>query len=128
MRVISPVYLLLLFNYSIVMIVFILAGSHGRLILTDKETLQGIGVIFVFLTTAVVNLIKRKRIENGMNKFGLAGLNIFTIVLICYQIDLLNPGTYTILSIFVIGLHILGLAFGALITYKVVAHKNTRNL
>lgn len=120
MRRISFIYSGLLFLFSLVMLLFILAGSHGRLIFANSETFQGLAIMFLFILTGVVGLIKTDKTNGNLVRVVRIGLNGLSIFLICHQIILLKPETFTLLSGSVIGLHILGVILGAIILYRLV--------
>lgn len=121
MKNIITFYAVLLVFYSIVMLVFILVGSHGKLVLENRETLQGLAVALTFLLTAVVFLIRgTKSIKGGASAIIII-LNVITLTLLCYQINLLYPERFTVLSTFILILHLLGLVLGVLIIYRFYA-------
>jgi cbb3-type cytochrome oxidase subunit 1 len=61
MRKYFLVYSLLLISYSIVMLVYIIAGSHGLFISSIKEAIQVLGLVFTFLITSFFDFIIEKR-------------------------------------------------------------------
>ena len=127
MKKIIPFYAALLFFYSLVMLVFILAGSHGRLVLANIETLQDLAVAGTFVVTATVSLITRNGMINKWIGFIMIILNIITIVLLCYQMNLLYPERFTVVSALILSLHLLGLIFGVVITYRFIVLNFYRN-
>lgn len=122
MKNIISFYAVLLIFYSIVMLVFILVGSHGKLILNNRETLKYLSVALTFLLTAIVLLItrRRSRIKGGVSAVIII-LNVITIVFLCYQMNLLYPERLTMLSTLILILHLLGLVLGVLITYRFIS-------
>ena len=118
MKKIIPLYTGLLFFYSIVMLLFILAGSHGKLILANKETLQYLAVALTFVVTAIVSLRQRRATIKNWVGAAMIILNIITILCLCYQTYLLYPERFTVLSSFILSLHLLGLIVGVLITFS----------
>ena len=122
MKKIIPFYAVLLFFYSIVMLVFVLAGSHGRLILSNNETLQYLVVAVTFVITAIVSLIARKDVPKKWIVYIMIILNIITVSLLCYQMNLLYPQRFTVLSVVILSLYLFGLIFGLLITYRLIAY------
>lgn len=115
MKKIIPFYASLLVFYAIVMLVFILAGSHGRLIFYNGETLRYLGIVAIFIITAIALLITRRDVINKWVRILKIILNITTAVLLCYQMSLLYPEIFTVLSIFILSLHLLGLVLVGLI-------------
>lgn len=115
MKKIIPFYASLLVFYAIVMLVFILAGSHGRLIFSNGETLRYLGMVGIFIITAIVSLISRGDEINKLVTILKIILNIITLVLLFYQMSLLYPEIFTFFSIFILSLHSLGLVLGGLI-------------
>ena len=126
MKKIIPFYAVLLFFYSIVMLVFVLAGSHGRLILSNNETLQYLVVAVTFVITAIVSLIARKDVPKKWIVYIMIILNIITVSLLCYQMNLLYPQRFTVLSVVILSLYLFGLIFGLLITYILIAYHFSR--
>ncbi len=120
MRKITLLYALLVFFYSLVMLLFILAGSHGKLILNNVETLQYLAVVVTFIIMAIVTLSIKKASINRSLKAPIIIFNIVTKMVICYQIYLLLSEKYTFLSTFVFSLQLLGLFLGILITYTLI--------
>ncbi len=124
MKKIIPFYSVLLVFYSIVMLVFILAGSHGRIILANAETLQYLGIALAFIITSIVLFVSRKGIIKRWGAMVMIFFNIITIVLLCYQMNLLYPERFTVLSTFILGLHLLGLILGVSITFNIIINLN----
>lgn len=124
MKKIIPFYSVLLVFYSIVMLVFILVGSHGRIILANAETLQYLGIASAFIITSIVLFFSRKGIIKRWGAMVMIFFNIITIVLLCYQMNLLYPERFTVLSAFILGLHILGLILGVSITFNIIINLN----
>lgn len=115
MKKIIPFYASLLFFYAVVMLVFILAGSHGKLVFYNYETLQYLGIAVTFIVTAIVSLSTRGNMTKRWVKILMIILNIITVVLLFYQMQLLYPERLTVLSAFILSLHLLGLILGILI-------------
>ncbi len=113
MRTIFPLYLALLIFYSLIMLLFLLGGSHDRLILTGTGMIYRIGIVVFYLITLGFILVKVKNVNEKLMKFGFIGINLFTATLICYQIDLFGSGRFIQLSILVMGLHVMGILLGA---------------
>ena len=117
---IISLYAALLIFYFIVILVFILAGSHGKLILNNRENLQDLSVAITFLITAIIFLMTRRGVVKGPVRILMIILNLITIALLCYQINLLYPERLTILSTVILGLHLSGLILAALISYTLL--------
>lgn len=119
MNRIIALYVLLLVFFSSVMLIFILVGSHGKLILANNETLKYVFVAMIYIATAVLSIITaRSRIKNRLIDILMVVLHITTAILVCYQINLLMPQFFTLLSAFVLGLHFIGLMVTLLIIYR----------
>src|SRR5450432_684770 len=102
MKKVILLYAGLLFFYSFVMILFILAGSHGKIIFNDKETLRYLAVAGIFFIMAALLIATR---IVGLKKWILTALipfDLMTVLTLWYEIVLLQPETYTPLSIFVL--------------------------
>ena len=92
-------YSISLFLYSLVVIVFILAGSHGRLLLNNPETLQGLMVVVVFVSTGALLLYHVRKPVNGTFNFTLlVALTAISILLTIYLISLFYPDNFDVIS------------------------------
>lgn len=120
MKKIIPFYSVLLVFYSIVILVFIAVGSHGRIILASAETLRYLGIAFVFMLTSIVLLVLRRGMIKRWSGIVMIFFNVITIGLLCFQMNLLYPERFTVLSIFILSLHLLGLIFGISIIFKLL--------
>jgi|GEM_PF-3620870 len=114
-------YVVLLFFYSLAMMIFILIGSHGRIILNNNETLKYLIIAGTFSILAIVLIATRKV---GLKKWILTiliPLDLLTIAALWYQIIVLLPDTFTPLSIFILCLQAIGLMLGVFFAYKFIS-------
>jgi hypothetical protein len=98
--------------YSAVIVIVILAGSHGKLYLDNKETQISLAAVLFFITTSIVNIIIKGEPQISLIKLGACIiLNIITIFLLCYFMRLTYfPDVFSfLLVIFQAGMVILGL-------------------
>jgi hypothetical protein len=105
------------------MLIYILAGSHGRLIFENREVLLGVTMAGTFLATAIFNWIQLIGFNYGVARFAKIALNIASIILIFYQVNILKPQTFTNYSFCVRIIHIVGAILGIFVTYKMIAYK-----
>ena len=86
------VYSIFLFLDSLLIVVFILAGSHGRMLLNNRETLQGLAAVLVFVSTGVMLLYHVRNPITGEIRFILLITLIgISVVIMIYFLSLFYP-------------------------------------
>lgn len=108
-----PAYLLF---SSFILMAFILAGSHGKLILDNPDTLKGIVIIAIFITTAILIYLKNKVKSYLKIVFCLSAL----CILIYLTSTLFYPAVFTLLSSLFFLLQVFGILCGLITIYTVI--------
>jgi hypothetical protein len=120
-------YSIFLFLYSLVIVVFILAGSHGRLLLNNPETLQGLTVILVFVSTGVMLLYHLRNPITVKLKFTLLVTLIgVSVAIMTYLLSIFYPDNFDVYSTSFFLWQILVVSLGLLVLFKELLLKKKR--
>lgn len=118
MRVSIIFYSGLLFMYSLVLIIYVLAGSHGRLLFSNKETLRYLVVASIYSGIASYYISSLRGLGKSHLNYINIVFNLIVIALLYFQIKLLYPPMCTLLSTVVLSLHLLGIILAIIISIK----------
>lgn len=116
-----PAYLLFC---SLVLMIFILAGSHGKLILNNPDTQKGLAAIIIFITTAIFVYLKKRFLVPKAARFTMVFLNLAALSILIYLAStLFYPDIFTILSYLFFFLQLAGIFCGAVVTYFLITQR-----
>ena len=116
-----PAYLLFC---SLVLMIFILAGSHGKLILNNPDTQKGLAAIIIFITTAIFIYLKKSFLVSKAKRYTMFFLNLAALSILIYLTStLFYPDIFTILSSVFFCLLLAGIFCGAATTYFLITEK-----
>lgn len=105
-------YSVFLFFYSVVLLVYVLAGSHGRLVLQNPDTIRALVIMILFVSTAIINLRAEDRTTKS-KRFILLLLNFSTVIIVGWRTaTLMIPDEFDVFSTFFFSVQVLGFILG----------------
>lgn len=105
---------------SLILMIFILAGSHGKLILNNPDTQKGLAAIIIFITTGILVYFKFL-LKSKANIFTIIILNLAALLILIYLANtLFYPDVFTILSTLFFCLQLAGIFCGAATIYFLI--------
>jgi hypothetical protein len=116
-------YSFFLIFYSVLLSLYVLAGSHGRLLLQNSDTVKAFLLVVLLVCTAIMNLrIKNEFVK--IKRFILLLLNVVVLIVIgCRTATIMIPDEFDIFSTLFFSFQVLGFFLGVLTIIRFLKSK-----